>query len=358
MAKKTLGHIELQWRCPNCGGINPGPEKTCSACGSPQPEGVEFEQADRQELITDEEKISEAKSGPDIHCPYCGTRNKAGTEICTQCGGDLVEGTARESGKIVGAYESGPAEHIACPRCGADNPDTAKKCSQCGSPMKLDKSQQTPESEQIQKSKGINRWILVGAIIGIIAICGLLYYIFFTTDDISGTVQSVEWERSIPVEVFGPVEYAAFVDQIPANAAILSCKDEYHHTQDEPAENAREICGTPYNVDTGGGFAEVVQDCEYEIYAEYCEYTVDEWYVGEIVTLTGRDHNAEWPILTLTDEEREGSEKSETYVIIFQTDEGIERFSTSSYELFQEAKVGTTWTLVINKIGGIVDIEK
>ena len=49
MARKELGHIELQWTCPNCNGINPGPEKHCLNCGAPQPEDVEFEQADHQE---------------------------------------------------------------------------------------------------------------------------------------------------------------------------------------------------------------------------------------------------------------------------------------------------------------------
>ena len=89
MARKKLGHIELQWTCPNCNGINPGPEKTCGNCGAPQPEDVEFEQADRQELITDEEKITKAEAGADIHCPYCGTRNPTGTEVCNNFGGDL-----------------------------------------------------------------------------------------------------------------------------------------------------------------------------------------------------------------------------------------------------------------------------
>ena len=112
MARKKIGHIELQWTCPNCNGINPGSEKTCGSCGAPQPEDVVFEQAERQEIITDEEKIAQAEAGADIHCPYCGTRNPAGTEVCSNCGGDLVEGMVRESGRVVGAYKTGPAAQI------------------------------------------------------------------------------------------------------------------------------------------------------------------------------------------------------------------------------------------------------
>ena len=126
MARKTIGHVELQWTCPNCGGINPGPVKVCQSCGAPQPEDVKFEQAVRQELITDEEKLAQAEAGADIHCPYCGARNPAGAETCSQCGGDLVEGVQRESGQVVGAFVSGPEKIIKCPRCGAENSDVAK----------------------------------------------------------------------------------------------------------------------------------------------------------------------------------------------------------------------------------------
>ena len=56
MARKDLGKIELQWTCPNCGGINPGPDKLCNQCGAAQPENVEFEQAERQQIISEREK--------------------------------------------------------------------------------------------------------------------------------------------------------------------------------------------------------------------------------------------------------------------------------------------------------------
>ena len=138
MARKKLGHVELQWTCPNCGGINPGLEKTCQACGAPQPDDVEFEQASGQELITDEEKVAKAEAGADIHCPYCGTRNPAGVATCSQCGGDLSEGALRKAGRVVGAYKTGPIEMVPCPHCGAENPDTIVNCQQCGGGIHLE----------------------------------------------------------------------------------------------------------------------------------------------------------------------------------------------------------------------------
>ena len=77
MARKTVGHIELIWRCPKCGSANPGPQRFCTGCGAAQPRGVKFEQPVGAELISDENKKKEAAAGPDIHCPYGGARNPA-----------------------------------------------------------------------------------------------------------------------------------------------------------------------------------------------------------------------------------------------------------------------------------------
>ena len=126
MARKTVGHIELIWRCPKCGSANPGPQRFCTGCGAAQPRGVKFEQPVGAELISDEAKKKEAAAGPDIHCPYCGARNPAGTEICKQCGGDLLGGERREAGEVLGAYETptpaGVTSPVDAPKSAAEPP--------------------------------------------------------------------------------------------------------------------------------------------------------------------------------------------------------------------------------------------
>ena len=92
MARKSLGHTKLIWICPNCQTRNPGPKKSCTTCGSPQPENVVFVQADHEIMISDKEEIRKAKKGADIHCPYCGTRNSNDVKICIQCGGKIIGG--------------------------------------------------------------------------------------------------------------------------------------------------------------------------------------------------------------------------------------------------------------------------
>ena len=135
MTRKTVGYVELVWTCPRCSTKNPGPQKFCNGCGGPQPDNVQFEQAAQEKLLTDASAISRAKAGPDIHCPYCSARNPAGVKFCGSCGGNLAEGLARQKGRVVGAFRSGPAPKVKCPACGTENVADAGRCSNCGSPL-------------------------------------------------------------------------------------------------------------------------------------------------------------------------------------------------------------------------------
>ena len=107
MAQKILGYIELVWTCDSCSTKNPGAIKSCTSCGAPQPLGVRFEHVDPNtfDFIKDEALIRMARSGPDKHCPYCGTRNTAEATACVKCGGDLTVGaTSRPSGEVIEPY--------------------------------------------------------------------------------------------------------------------------------------------------------------------------------------------------------------------------------------------------------------
>jgi DNA-directed RNA polymerase subunit RPC12/RpoP len=84
MTQKELGYVELEWTCKRCGTINPGMQRTCTNCGAPISEDDKFELPDQQALITDQEKLAEAKKGPSVQCPYCNVYNPAGTAICSQ----------------------------------------------------------------------------------------------------------------------------------------------------------------------------------------------------------------------------------------------------------------------------------
>lgn len=360
MARKKLGHVELQWNCPNCGGVNPGLEKTCGSCGAPQPEDVQFEQTARQELISDEKVLAQAETGADIHCPYCGTRNKAGVETCSQCGGDLSEGARRKAGRVVGAYKTGPVQQIPCPHCGTENPDTAELCYQCGGNIQQE-AQPEMAAQSTQPAAQKRSWLKPALIAVGVMLCGLValfVVLSLRTEEFTGTVQNVQWERSIPIEALGPVTYQAWLDEVPAEAELGACQEERRTVQDEPRPNAVEVCGTPYNVDSGDGLAEVVQDCEYHVYDDFCDYTVIEWGVVDTVMISGVDYNPIWPEPILEEDQRLGDDRTEKYVILFDTGEQTYTFTTTDYELFKQAQPGTTWTLNINTFGGVQNIER
>src|SRR5215207_11022591 len=132
--RRTVGYIQNEWTCPNCGTRNKGGVKTCENCGSPQPENVQFELPSEQKFVTDEEAVKAAAAGADIHCPFCGTRNPATAETCSQCGGDLAGGKAREAGHVMQAPRPQP-KIVKCDNCGVENPGSNSICSNCGSPL-------------------------------------------------------------------------------------------------------------------------------------------------------------------------------------------------------------------------------
>lgn len=358
MTRKSVGYVRLEWTCPNCGSRNPGPEKSCAGCGAPQPDDVKFEQAAHEELITDEEEIKRAKAGPDVHCAYCGARNPADAETCTQCAADLTQAEARIVGQVVGAHRSEEAPDVPCPSCGAPNPANALECSQCGSSMARAKPRPRPEARARPASArkgGCGPAVyIVGAAVILLVILGI--FLTRPSSDIVASVEDVTWTRSVPIMGLVPVTHQDWLDEIPPEAVIGNCSQEPHHIQDEYDSNAKEICGTPYVVDTGTGHGEVVQDCRYQVYAEWCEYQVKEWQVVDTAILSGHDQNPIWPDPQLAVGQRAGEGK-ENYEVTFDTDGGTYTYITSNPAEFAQFQPGSRWTLKVNRLNAVVSVE-
>lgn len=357
MSRKSLGYTKLEWICPRCKSRNPGPQKTCLACGAPQPADIKFEKSEKPEILKEQKDIEQAKKGADIHCAFCGARNPAGTEVCSQCGADLVHGERREVGQVIGAYTEQPLKETTCPNCGQKNPIDAYKCANCGATLaKADiPTISVPTNSERTKPK----YLLIGVFGLVIALilCIAVFSLFGSrTEDIIGTVQNVSWMTSVMIEQLQPVTRSSWTENIPTGADIQSCSLKYHHTQDTPTENSVEICGTPYQVDLGQGYAEAVQDCQYEVYQDYCEYVTLDWQQIDNITLQGNDNLPAWPDYQVAQDQRLGAER-QSYQIIFETEGGQFTYETDNYELFQQCQPGSKWLLTINSFNQVVSIE-
>ena len=363
MVKKTLGYVELEWTCPRYGTRNPGGSEICASCGAAQPEDVAFEQAAEEKLLTDEDEIARAKAGPDVHCAFCGARNPSTAEKCARCGADLRSATARESGQVLGAHRDGPAQEVKCPNCGASNPATAYKCSQCNASLpraERPTPRATPraKAKPAPKRKGLALWLIGGVVLALLA-CVLLLTVFNpwrSAKEVTGVVQGLSWSRGIEIEGLRDVEHEDWRDKIPSNATLGRCTEKHYRTQDSPAPCAEEVCGTPYTVNTGTGHGEVVQDCEYKIYADWCTYTTQEWTKVDVVTVEGSDAFPLWPDPALSAQQRQG-ERTESYRVLFDIGDRTVTYKTSDPDVFSRFQVGSEWRMEVNARGGVRNVE-
>lgn len=333
MTQETLGYVRLEWTCRRCGGKNPGPEKLCVHCGASIDEQEQFELPETREFVTDAEELKKATAGPDIHCPYCETRNPAGSTVCKQCGGSLAEGIVRDSGHIVGAPPTTrpPAEPRAAPR---------------------------PVVSQV---KGLPWYLFAGIAVLLLICCVGAYFLARPSKEINGVVSDVSWERRISIEALQPATHTDWRDEIPSNARIGTCQKKLHHTtQSEPDTSPREevekVCGTPYTIDQGSGYGKVVQDCEYKVYADWCEYTSQEWQEVDASIANGYDLNPYWPRVNLAGGQREG-ERTEEYKVNLDTEGKSYTYRPRDADEFSRYVIGSKWVLRVNALGGLTSVE-
>jgi ribosomal protein L40E len=351
MPQETMGFVRLEWVCPHCNARNPGPQKTCSGCGAAQPADVAFEQALQETEVTDARELTRAQSAPDIHCGYCGARNPADATTCTQCGAGLGEGRARAAGRVVGARQTEPAAPVKCPFCGESNPAAAQKCAKCGGAL----ARPEPAAKPAEVKSGCSPVLLV---IFAVIVAAVVFGIFLATrtSDQIGSVGQVGWTRTIAVLDLQPVTRETWRTDIPSGARIGQCVQRAHHTQDSPAANSRKVCGTPYIVDRGTGYGQVVQDCVYEVLADWCQYSVNEWRVVSTLRTSGQDLAPRWPASQLTGSQRLG-DREETYEVRFVVNDKSYTYTTQDAAEFARYRIGSRWALQISALGAVVAIE-
>lgn len=347
--RETKGFVQLEWVCPNCDGRNPGPVKTCRSCGAPQPADVQFQRAADERLIKDEKVAEAARAGADIHCGFCGTRNPANAATCSQCGGDLAEGMARQKGRVLQATPT-PPKSIACANCGTENPGSARNCSKCGAPLPRQEPAPPPmqarASAQIAPKKKRPAWLMFAGAAAFLAVCcGAIALLFMIpSQSVQGTVTNVYWQTYVPVQELRAVNYSNERGSPPADAYNVSCRTE-----------SREVC-TERVEDTGTGYGEVVEECQTES-EQYCSYTRDEWTTVQTYRLEGNDLFPVYAQPNLFSSQRLGT-ASEDLNVYFSTANGQITYSPKTVSEFQQFEIGSAWTLKLNALGGVVSVER
>lgn len=355
MPQEDLGYVELEWTCKNCGTRNPGTRKNCMTCGAPMGTQGKFELPAQQELIQDVEKIKQAAVGPDVICPFCGTRNAANATSCKQCGGDLKGAQAKFAGGVLGAFEDKPQPDIKCPNCGTMNPAGAMKCKNCGASLKRPETQPAAPPQTLAPTKGTSP-LMIGSIIAVLLLCAVgAYLLFFRTSDSTGTVSGVTWERTIAIMAETPVRAADWQNQLPVNATVSSCELKPRRFSDVEEPNSKKVCGTPYIVDQGNGTGKAIQDCQYQVSEQYCSYTHLQWTVINTVAAKGTDLQPNWPLYTLKSGEREGN-RAQEYRVTFDAGGKQYTYTTEDANQFARFTRGSRWNLQINGLGAIVNV--
>ena len=195
------------------------------------------------------------------------------------------------------------------------------------------------------KPKKFN-WLIAGGIGAFLLMCcvAILFTFVFPSRAVEGTVASVYWKTSVPVQEVQAVYHSEERGSAPSDAYDVSCRTE-----------SREVCEDK-TVDQGNGYAEVVTECHTET-DEYCSYTVDEWTTIQSYDLSGSDLFPEYAQPSVFNGQRLGN-ASATLTVTFDTPKGTITYTPGTVSEFQQFQIGSTWTLKLNALGGVLSVGK
>ncbi len=359
---------EGTWDCPSCGTRVRGPLKQCSQCGAPRPAGVRFNRPGANApVVTDPDKISEAKAGPDWYCGACGSANSALRGNCKQCGAG--KGASRSHSQSDSRLR--PAESGARITYAPEERDGVSPIHRSYSSLPTETSLHIP---------GLAYFI--GAAILVVIFAALI----FRTTDIEMAVSGFSWHRSISIEEYRTVSEEDW--SVPAGGRLVNSYtaisgynqilDHYEtktRTVSEQVADGTEtyVCGER---DLGNGYYEDIECSrttyrtenrtetyrepvyrQEPVYDTKYTYQIDKWVGAGSVPASGNDHNARWPEVSLGGNRREGG-RSESYTIHLSANDGQDKkdYTTSnqewmSYELRQSVVVTT------NGFGAVTGIK-
>jgi hypothetical protein len=360
MPSQTGGTFEMLWDCPSCGtekllGLT---HRHCPACGAAQDPQRRYFPADADKVAVE----NHPWQGRDRACPACDTPNAAKAGFCTGCGSPME-----------GAKEVGTRDTQAAGEGGGFAADSASAAGQEAADKRRAAREQlaaqhagAPQPPPTPSGGGVFGKLLVVGFVGVFAlIClGVLVNTFWRKEA-ALTVTQHSWERTIAVETFSATTGSAWRDQVPAGAAITSCRQEQRE-QRSVADG--EDC-VDKRVDKGDGTFTEVRECTPKtrsepVYADKCDYTVNAWVVSDTRRASGVGvaPPPSWPQVVIAVPgiclgcQREG-QRTETYTITLHADDGADHACTFPADRWGAVADGSRWKGTVGMVTGGLDCE-
>jgi len=327
---------KMAWTCPRCETENLGPVRTCEGCQAPQPADVKFHQTEGAQIVTDAKEIAAASKGPDVHCAYCGTRNPADADTCSQCGVGLAEATPRGPSK---SYHDDPA----------NNQHVVVTMGSVDSSNRRNPSRDT-SNYHLVSTRGWSDYIMehlpqIGLILGGLMFCFLLVWLiwmtFFNVKPETVVIQGFSWTASQAVEKYDWVQKFDQSTEPPVGARYVvmhlettgyAQKDSCVNAGQKDVPTGREYkCGEGWENQENGYEKKVPTMCPEteKVQVTACtkvddltkptevplyDYQIQEWIFAYSRTNTGADQNPIWPKPELGVNQRYGSQSQQFIV--------------------------------------------
>ena len=361
--------VEGYWICPNCEAKNRGAKQGCSQCGAIRGENVKFFCDDDAPVITDEEELEAALSGPDWICEFCGNTSPASAKNCTGCG------SSRESGKQ---------------RKVKDVP--------------LDNSEQESQKKKTPEKSEPAKPLPLGCQIG----CGVFALLFLILmwmgcQEKPGQLEvtQTQWKRVVTLEQYKTVVESAWQSELPSTARQISSKREIRRYNKIPdgTETVQKTYTEKVKVgtkkvkvgkkDLGNGrfkniykqvpqYKEVTKtrmetQTKYRkepVYENKVTYETEKWKEAGKVEASGTTEDPKWPetgVVTRTppqvNDKREKGRKEE-YLVKARQVGSKEEFEIKKYkgnpltfETFMKLRKGTKWKCIFDGLGNLKTIQ-
>ena len=335
MSKLVMGY----WDCPVCGNKEiRGDVTNCPSCGRARgdvkfymknvEEGSSREENDRTDIeYLTEEQAKYVSKNPDWYCSFCNSLNSDNAQFCGNCGATREDSEGNYFDRLKKKQEEEAAELAAQPQVSS------------------------------QPQKGSRKPLVIIAVI-LLAIVAI--FAWMNGNKTAGDLQvtALNWIRNINIEENRMYSESGW--SLPDGAEQTNARQEIHHYdsvldhyESVDVQRSRQVVDhyeTYYTYeDNGNGtFTEVshqrpVYETEYYTetvqqpvyrqvprYATKYYYNIWRWTPSRDVTATGTDHNVEWPVPELAENEREG-QRTEDYR--FTVEHTKEKKSPETYRL-------------------------